>query len=74
MKVSVKVIAQANEDRVVQLSDNSFKVYTTKPALQNKANEAVLILLAKHLDLRKSQVYMVAGAKSNEKLFEVLTQ
>lgn len=73
MKVSVTVIPQANEDKVVQLSDNSFKVYTTKPASENKANEAVPILLAKYLELRKSQVFMIAGAKSKEKIFEILT-
>lgn len=73
MKVSVIVTPQAKKDLVVQLSENVFKVSTTQPPEKNKANHAVKVLLAKHLNLRKSQVFLVAGAKSKEKVFEVLT-
>lgn len=72
MKISVKVIPQAKENRVIQLSDNSFKVYTTKPATENKANDSVIVLLAKHLRLRKSQVFLVAGSTTKEKIFEII--
>jgi len=73
MKISVKVTPQASQDKVVQLSKNDFKVLTTQPPDKNKANHAVKILLAKHLKLRNSQVFLVAGAKSKEKIFEILT-
>lgn len=73
MKVSVKVKPQARLDEVIKLSDNSYKVSTTQPPEKNKANHAVKVLLAKHLKLRKSQVFLVAGATSKNKIFEVLT-
>lgn len=73
MKVSVSVTPQAKQDKVVQLSENVFKISTTQPPERDKANRAVQVLLAKHLNLRKSQVYLVAGSKSKDKVFEVLT-
>ena len=73
MKVSVKVTPQAKQDKVVQLAENVFKVSTTQPPERNKANHAVKVLLAKHLKIRKSQVFLIAGSKSREKVYEILT-
>lgn len=73
MKVLVKVNPQAKNDEVIQLAENLFQVSTTQPTKKNKANNAVIVLLAKHLGLRKSQVFLVAGSKTREKVFEVLT-
>lgn len=70
MKISVKVNPKAKKDLVVKLSDNSFKVFTTKPAENNKANIAVIDLLAKHLKIKKSQLNLIAGSTSKEKIFE----
>ena len=47
------------------------KVSVTQVAEKGKANQAILALLAKELQLRKNQLELVSGDTSSEKLFLV---
>jgi hypothetical protein len=46
-------------------------VYVREPALEGKANEAVVKLLAKHLGVAPSRLDLVSGASSRVKRFRV---
>jgi uncharacterized protein len=46
-------------------------VYVIEPPLQNKANQAITESLAKFYNVKKSQVILLSGAKSKNKLFEI---
>lgn len=70
--ISATVQPRAKVNKVETIGEYSFKVKTTAPAQENKANLAVIKLLAKHLKIRKSQIFLVAGEKSKEKIFQVL--
>lgn len=71
-EIAVSVSPGARLNKVEQLGKYTFKVKTTAPARDNKANVAVLKLLAKHLKIRKSELILVAGSKSKQKIFRIL--
>lgn len=48
-------------------------IYVREPAVDGKANDAVLRLLAAHLQLPKSRVELVSGATSRLKRFRIVS-
>ena len=69
--INVTVKPKAKQNRVVKISDVSYKVWVTAPAEKGKANQAVVELLAKEFKLKKSQVQLIAGFKSREKIIRI---
>lgn len=72
MLIHVKVFPKAKQNSVTVVTQNMYRVKTTAPATNNQANMAVIKLLAKHFAVKKSQVFLVAGKTSREKIFEIL--
>ena len=70
MKIDVKVIPNARKERIVD-EDGLLKVYVTAPALDGKANKALIDLLAEHFGVKKGDVRIVKGEKSREKIVEI---
>ncbi len=52
-------------------SDGELTIYVREPAVDGKANNAVIRLLAAHLQLPKSRVELVSGATSRLKRFRI---
>ncbi len=69
-QIKVKVIPNAKKNRVVE-SEGMFKVYVNAPAVEGKANKALIELLAEHFNVRKSAVRIVRGEKAREKVVEI---
>ena len=61
--------ARKNEIRGVQ--DGMLKVSVTQAPEKGKANKAIIVLLSKALNLRKSQIELIAGETSQQKRFLV---
>lgn len=59
--------ARRNEIRGEQ--QGMLKVCVTQVAEKGKANKAIVELLAKKLDLRKSQIVLIAGETASQKRF-----
>ena len=72
MFITVYVKPKAKLNQVKKLTDNTYQVSVTAPAEKGKANQAVVELLAKYLNLKKNQVHLVAGFKARQKVVEVL--
>jgi len=72
MLINVKAITNASKNEVKPAPDG-FKVYVTAPAVDNKANRAIIELLAKYFSAKKSQVTIKRGAKSPRKTIEIIT-
>ena len=47
MKISVKVVPNAKEEKILKISDKSYKVYLKEKAEKGKANKRLLFLLKK---------------------------
>ena len=53
-------------------TDGALTVYVPERAVEGKANEAVVKLLAKHLGVPRNRVELVSGATSRVKRFRVI--
>lgn len=70
MKISVRVKPNAREEKVEPRGDE-FTVYVKEPPKENKANKAVIKVLAEYFKTPKSAVSIVRGLKSRQKVIEI---
>lgn len=71
MRISVKVKPNARQNSINQVGENIFEVRVTVPPEKGKANKKVIELLAKHFHTAKSNIDLVSGETSKEKVFEI---
>ncbi len=72
MKISVHIKPSSrHREEVVKNDDETLMVYTKAPAIEGRANAAVIKLLAKHFKVASSKVKLVRGATSKYKIFEI---
>lgn len=83
MQINCHVIVHARENKVEkqqglfnnvhQLSyGESYKIYVTAPPEDGKANKKVIELLAEYFKVPKSQIRIVKGEISRNKIVEIL--
>jgi uncharacterized protein (TIGR00251 family) len=71
--LAVRVTPRASKNEIVDiLSDGTVKVHLTAPPVEGKANEALLKYLARVLEIPVSQLEIVAGGNSRDKLISVI--
>ena len=70
MKIQVKVKPSSKTEEVSQEGD-SFIVKVKEPPKEGKANQAVIKLLAEHFGVSQSQVRILSGFRSRNKVIEV---
>lgn len=70
MKLSIKVIPNSKQEKIIQ-EINRLKVYVKSPAIEGKANKALIELLSKHFNSKKSNISIVSGLKSRNKIIEI---
>ena len=69
-KLKIKVITNAKRNAVVE-EEGLLKVYVNAPPVDGKANKVVAEVLAEHFKVRKSNVKILRGEKSKEKVIEI---
>lgn len=69
---SVHVVPRASKNEIAGQMGNAIKVRLTAPPVEGKANEALIAFLAEQLGVHKSQVEIVAGETSRNKVISVL--
>jgi uncharacterized protein (TIGR00251 family) len=70
--VVVRVKPGSRKGPLVETGSNGeLTIYVREPAVDGKANDAVVGLLAAHLQLPRSRVELVSGATSRQKRFRV---
>ncbi|MCK4859133.1 MAG: DUF167 domain-containing protein [Candidatus Omnitrophica bacterium] len=69
--VQVKVISNAKRNEIKK-EDEGFKVYLTAPPVEGKANKRLLEILAKHFSCKKSELKIIRGEKTRNKLIKKL--
>ncbi len=67
MKIEVKVIPAAKKNAISR-EGQRYKVHLSAPAVDGKANEALVKFLAEHYQVRKSQIEIIKGLKSRHKV------
>ncbi|MFQ5873076.1 MAG: DUF167 domain-containing protein [Dehalococcoidia bacterium] len=66
--LEVRVIPKASKSEVVGLRQGIVRVRIAAPPVEGKANQALIVLLAERLGLRPSDVRIIRGASSRNKL------
>lgn len=66
--IQIKVIPGSSRNQVKMIGANIYKVWTTEQPEKGKANRKVIGLLAEYLDVPKSEVHLVKGEGSQNKL------
>ncbi len=70
MNIQVKVIPQARKT-LIKEENGLLKVYLTQPALEGRANEALIDALAEHFSVRHSEIRIIKGLKSRLKTINI---
>ncbi len=70
-RIAVRVQARARRDEIAAVRDGVLVVRVTAPALEGRANRAVRRLVAERLGVAPTQVTIVRGERSRDKVLEV---
>ena len=75
MKIRCKIKPNSKKGNLIQKSQDEngefFEIFIREPAIEGKANLAVIKLLAKEFGVSKSRVSLKTGTKSRFKIFEI---
>lgn len=71
MKITVVIKPNAKND-AVELIDGMYYVRTKAPAVDGKANEALIKIIAQYFKLPKTRVRIAHGATRRKKVIEIL--
>jgi uncharacterized protein (TIGR00251 family) len=71
VRYTVYVHPRASRDKVALRDDGALEVWVRAPAVEGRANQAVLALLAARLRLRPRTVTLVRGEHGRQKLVEL---
>jgi len=69
---TVHVVTRASKNEIAGRMGDAIKVRLTAPPVEGKANKALIAFLARRLGVRKSQIEIVAGKTSHDKVISVL--
>ena len=73
LRIHVRIIPNTGKNSIVQ-EEGRLKIKVTAPAIEGKANKALIELLAGHFNVRKSAINIVKGDKGRDKIVEINTE
>ena len=73
MKINVIVHPNSKKARIEKDLLNFTHIYVSEPALENRANLAVIKAISNLYNVPRSSVTLIFGAKSKVKVFEILS-
>ena len=68
--IHIKVIPNARKNEVIEEGE-TLKVRVAAPAFDGKANKAVIEILSEFFNVRKSNIKIIKGEKSRNKIVEI---
>jgi len=72
LKIGVKVKAGSGREKIEKIDDANYAVWVKAKPTDGKANEAVVKALSKHFDTAKSNITLVTGRTSKQKIFSIV--
>ncbi len=69
-RITIRAHPNAKKN-AVKVEGRTVNIWITAPARDGRANRAIVELLARVLGIKKSQVRIIRGEKSREKIIEV---
>ncbi len=71
MRIQVTVKAGARHEKIEQIGEKELRVFVKSPAIEGRANEAVIEAVARHFDVPKSRVKICLGEAFKKKVVEI---
>lgn len=71
MRIYITAKPGAKEEKIEKVSENQFVVAVKEPPVQGKANAAIVKSVAAHFHVGVSNVRIVSGFTSRQKLIEI---
>jgi uncharacterized protein len=71
VRYSVRAHPRAARARVILGADDTIEVWVTAPAVEGRANAALVAALAERLGLRSREVVLVHGERGRNKIVEL---
>ena len=71
--IRVRVTPNSKEPLVVKVGEADFEVRVDEKAVDGRANKRLLAMLAEHFGVPKSRISVVKGARSRDKILEVMS-
>ena len=72
MRIVVKVKPKSKKVSIKQISENSYEVKLKSPPDKGKANEELIEILSEYFNKPKSNIKLIRGHTSREKLIEII--
>ena len=72
MKITVRTIPSAAQDKVTRIDKMTYKVHVQAPSKEGKANRRLIKILAKHFDVPPTNITIKTGLGARVKIVEVL--
>ncbi len=72
MKIFVKAKPNAKEEKIQKIDDGHYLVFVKEPPVKGEANRAIIRALAEYFKTSLSQVNIVSGHISINKIIEIL--
>lgn len=72
MKIFVKAKPLAKEEKIDKVDEIHFIVAVKEPPIRGAANKAIIKVLAEYFDISVTQINLISGFSSREKVFEII--
>jgi uncharacterized protein (TIGR00251 family) len=72
IRFEVKVQPKSSQNQIAGIADGVLKIKLTTPPVDGKANQALVNLLSKTLNVPKKNITIVRGQTSTSKLIQVI--
>jgi len=69
--LTIKVMPRSKQNEIVGIEGDAIKIRLTAPALEGRANEALVRFLAERLGVARGQIVIVRGETSRSKVVRV---
>ncbi|OGZ33330.1 MAG: hypothetical protein A2174_00605 [Candidatus Portnoybacteria bacterium RBG_13_41_18] len=71
MKLFIKVKPNSKEERIEKISETNFVIRLKEPPQKNKANQALIRILAEYFKTSRQNVKILIGGKSRQKIISI---
>jgi len=72
MRISIVAHVNSKREKIEKDLFGTLHVYVSAPPLEGKANSAIARSLATYFKVKNSQVMLISGAKSKNKVYEII--
>ncbi len=73
MIIKVRVTPNARKAGVIKVDEASYEIRVDERASDGRANKRLIEIASKYFGVPKSRVFIVSGAKSRDKIIEVVS-